>query len=278
MPLILITNDDGITAGGIRELVSIALKYGEVLVVAPDSPQSAQGHAITIESPLFVRESSVFGEGVKAYECSGTPVDCVKIAKSVLLDGRVPDICVSGINHGSNAAVNILYSGTMSAAMEASLEGVPSVGFSFLDYRADADFSVCRPYVERIIEHVLENGMEEGNLYNVNIPNLPAEQIKGIKICRQADARWVEEYRAGEDPRGRPYYWLSGNFVNNDEREDADANALQAGYVSLVPSQHDLTNYASLARLQGMEGEFATAGGGTIANTGVAGKQRLEQF
>ena len=256
MPLILVTNDDGITAGGIRTLVNIARRFGEVLVVAPDSPQSAQGHAITIETPLFVHESKLFGDDVKAYECSGTPVDCVKLAKSVLLGGRTPDLCVSGINHGSNAAVNILYSGTMSAAMEASLEGVPSVGFSFLDYQADADFSVCEPYVERIIRHVLDNGMADGNLYNVNIPKLPAEEIKGIKVCRQADARWVEQYRVGEDPRGRPYYWLTGQFVNNDPRPDADANALAAGYVSLVPSQHDLTNYVSLEKLQRLEGEF----------------------
>ena len=250
MPLILVTNDDGITAGGINELVAIAKTFGDVIVVAPDSPQSAQGHAITIETPIFVKESDIFGPEVKAYECSGTPVDCVKIAKSVLLEGRTPDLCVSGINHGSNAAVNILYSGTMSAAMEASLEGVPSIGFSFLDYRADADFSVCRPYVQQIMAYVLENGMAEGKLYNVNIPKLPASEIKGIKVCRQADARWVEDYRVGEDPRGRPYYWLSGNFVNEDPREDTDANALAAGYVSLVPSHHDLTNHAALLSLQ----------------------------
>ena len=250
MPLILVTNDDGITAGGIRELVAIARTFGEVIVVAPDSPQSAQGHAITIETPIFVRESDVFGPDVKAFECSGTPVDCVKIAKSVLLEGRTPDLCVSGINHGSNAAVNIIYSGTMSAAMEASLEGVPSIGFSYLDYAADADFSVCRPYVEKIMAQVLEHGMAGGSLYNVNIPKLPANEIKGIKVCRQADARWVEKYRAGEDPRGRPYYWLTGEFVNNDPDEDADANALLAGYVSLVPSHHDLTDHRTFERLK----------------------------
>ena len=258
-PLILVTNDDGITAGGIGALVGIARQFGEVVVVAPDSPQSAQGHAITIETPVFVRESDVFGPDVKAYECSGTPVDCVKLAKSVLLGGRIPDLCVSGINHGSNAAVNIIYSGTLSAAMEASLEGVPSVGFSFLDYSADADFTVCHPYVRHIIEHVLANGMADGNLYNVNIPNLPAGEIRGVRVCRQADARWVEEYAKGEDPRGRPYYWLTGKFVNEDNREDTDANALQAGYVSLVPSHHDLTNHAALERLQGLEADFQVA-------------------
>ena len=277
MPLILVTNDDGITAGGIQKLVEIARDFGDVLVVAPDSPQSAQGHAITIEMPVFVRESNAFGEEIEAFECSGTPVDCVKLAKSILLNGRTPDLCVSGINHGSNAAVNIIYSGTMSAAMEASLEGVPSVGFSFLNYAADADFSVCEPYVRQIMQHILDNGMAEGNLYNVNIPNLPAEEIKGVKVCRQAEARWVEDYAKGEDPRGRPYYWLTGKFVNEDAREDTDANALQNGYVSLVPSQHDLTNHKALAKLQQLEGEFQVSGGGISLDT-PSGSQKLEQF
>lgn len=277
MPLILVTNDDGITAGGLRTLVNSARKFGDVLVVAPDSPQSAQGHAITIERPVFVRQSKAFGDEVEAYECSGTPVDCVKIAKSVLLQGRTPDLCVSGINHGSNAAINIIYSGTLSAAMEASLEGTPSIGFSFLDYRADADFTVCIPYVEKLIGHVLEHGMDEGNLYNVNIPNLPAGQIRGIKVCRQAEARWVEEYVKGEDPRGRPYYWLTGKFVNNEEREDADANALQAGYVSLVPSHHDLTNYTALTKLQAIEVDLQA--GESPKKTGAGSSpQKLEQF
>lgn len=277
MPLILITNDDGITAAGIRALVTTAREFGEVLVVAPDSPQSAQGHAITIERPVFVRESKVFGEDVEAFECSGTPVDCVKLAKSVLLNGRQPDLCLSGINHGSNAAINILYSGTLSAAMEASLEGIPSIGFSFLDYRADADFSACLPYVRQLISHVLTHGMAVGNLYNVNIPNLPEGQIRGIKVCRQAEARWVEEYVKGEDPRGRPYYWLSGKFVNNDPAEDADANALVAGYVSLVPSQHDLTNYAALEQLQAMEAVLQPPDQSTYTQRSGQ-KQQLEQF
>lgn len=278
MPLILVTNDDGITATGIRELVSIAREYGDVLVVAPDSPQSAQGHAITIERPIFVRESDVFGPDVESYECSGTPVDCVKIAKSVLLHGRKPDLCVSGINHGSNAAINILYSGTLSAAMEASLEGIPSIGFSFLDYRADADFSPCRPYVHQLIQHVLQNGMEAGSLFNVNIPKLDGGEIKGLKVCRQAEARWVEEYQRGEDPRGRPYYWLTGRFVNEDERLDTDALALQSGYVSLVPSHHDLTNYAALDRLQALEGALQPPQTAGHNPAGPLKNQRLEQF
>ncbi len=277
MPLILITNDDGITAGGLKELVSTARKFGEVLVVAPDSPQSAQGHAITIERPVFVRKSDVFGDEVEAYECSGTPVDCVKLAKSVLLNGRTPDICVSGINHGSNAAINIIYSGTLSAAMEASLEGIPSIGFSFLDFRADADFSVCRPFIAKLIDYVLAEGMAEGNLFNVNIPNLPLEQIKGLKVCLQAEARWVEEYVKGQDPRGRDYYWLTGKYINEDPREDADANALQKGYVTLVPSHHDLTNYKALAQLQGIEARLQPDGL-TLSAVKETGNQPLEQF
>ena len=276
-PLILVTNDDGITAGGIAALVEVAREFGDVLVVAPDSPQSAQGHAITISVPVFVRESDVFGEAVEAYECSGTPVDCVKLAKSVLLNGRRPDLCLSGINHGSNAAINILYSGTLSAAMEASLEGIPSIGFSFLNYRADADFAVCLPYVRRLVEFVLTSGMAEGSLYNVNIPDLPAAEIRGLKVCRQAEARWVEEYVRAEDPRGRPYYWLTGRFVNEDERTDTDAYALEHGYVSLVPSLHDLTNNRALASLQTIEASLQPEGV-TYEAGEISREQQLEQF
>lgn len=255
-PLILVTNDDDITAGGIHALVNVARSFGEVVVVAPDSPQSGQGHAITISQPIFVRKSNIFGPEIEAYECSGTPVDCVKLAKSVLLDGRQPDLCVSGINHGSNASINIIYSGTLSAAMEASLEGIPSIGFSFLNYRADANFSPCLPYVKHLIDYVLRNGMEEGNLFNVNIPDLPEGEIKGLKVCHQAEARWVEEYVQNEDPRGRPYYWLTGKFVDDEERAGGDAAALEEGYVTLVPSQHDLTNHRALARLKVSESDL----------------------
>lgn len=275
--LILATNDDGITARGLAELVRVAKTFADVIVVAPDGPQSAQGHAITIETPVFLRPSEQFGPDVEAYECSGTPVDCVKLAKAVILDGRTPDLCVSGINHGSNAAINILYSGTLSAAMEASLEGIPSIGFSFLDYAADADFSACTDYVRLLIDFVLTNGMAEGNLFNVNIPNLPAGEIRGLRVCRQAEARWVEEYREGHDPRGRPYYWLTGRFVNEDPREDADANALREGYVTVVPSHHDLTNYAALPGLQELETRLQTASL-TPPDGGPVTDQALEQF
>ncbi|MFT4665639.1 MAG: 5'-nucleotidase [Polaribacter sp.] len=241
-PLILVTNDDGITAKGIATLVDIVRHLGEVVVVAPDSPQSAQGHAITITDPLRLKPSNQF-EGIEAYECSGTPVDCVKLANNVALKGRKVDLCVSGINHGSNAAINILYSGTMSAAMEASLEGINSIGFSLLDFSHDADFDQSRKFVTKIIKDVLEKGLPDCNLLNVNIPKLPEAEIKGIKICRQANARWVENFQEGTDPMGRPYYWLTGEFVNDDKGEDSDVDALDEGYISVVPSMHDLTSY-----------------------------------
>ncbi|HMQ45825.1 MAG TPA: 5'/3'-nucleotidase SurE [Saprospiraceae bacterium] len=251
-PIILVANDDGITASGIRALVEVAKTLGEVIVVAPDSPQSGMGHAITISSPIRLHPNDVFGD-IEAYECSGTPVDCVKLAKHVVLKGRSPDLCVSGINHGSNASINIIYSGTLSAAMEASLEGIPSIGFSLLDYRHDANFEHSKPFVRKIMEHVLEHGMEKGSLLNVNLPKLQEKEIKGIKICRQADARWVEEFTEATDPRGQKYYWLTGRFENLDQGEDTDIWALENGYISVVPSMHDLTNYHALASLTSLE-------------------------
>ena len=248
-PLILVTNDDGMFAPGLKALVEVAKGLGDVVVVAPDSPQSGKGHAVTLSEPIRVNSVSVFDE-VPAYECSGTPVDCVKLAKNVLLKDREIDLCVSGINHGSNASVNILYSGTMSAAMEASLEGVESIGFSLLDYSFEADFSAAKVFARIIMNHVLEHGMGDCKLYNVNIPKLPAEDIKGIKVCRQAQGRWVEEFVSGQDPRGEDYYWLTGKFVIDDEQDDHDIAALEAGYVSVVPSTHDMTRYIEIDHIK----------------------------
>ncbi|MCB0663506.1 MAG: 5'/3'-nucleotidase SurE [Saprospiraceae bacterium] len=247
-PLILLTNDDGIAAPGLKALVEVARNYGEVLVVAPDSPQSGQGHAITITQPLRLHKVDMFG-GIEAYECSGTPADCVKLAKHVLLKDKKADLCLSGINHGSNASINIIYSGTMSAAMEASLEGVNSIGFSLLDYSWDADFEPCKPFIAKIVSETLANGLPGCRLLNVNFPNKPEGGIKGIKVCRQADARWIEEFAEATDPRGEKYYWLTGKFINDDPREDTDVNALSNGYVSVVPSGHDLTIEKSLQPL-----------------------------
>lgn len=238
-PLILVVNDDGITAPGIKALVNAVKDLGEVVVVAPDSPQSAMGHAITINKPLRLKQVNYFGD-IKAFHCSGTPVDCVKLAVDKVLH-RKPDLCVSGINHGSNSSINIIYSGTMSAAVEASLEGIPSVGFSYCDYTMDADFTAAVHFAKMIAESLLKFGIPKHTLLNVNIPKLPLSEIKGMKICRQAIAKWEEEYLERTDPFGRPYYWLTGKFVNYDHGQDTDEWALANGFVSVVPVQHDLT-------------------------------------
>jgi len=251
-PLILVTNDDGIVAPGIRALVDVASRLGEVVVVAPDSPQSGKGHAITIHEPLRLKHVNVF-DGIQAWECSGTPVDCVKLAKHIVLKDRKVDLCVSGVNHGSNAAISILYSGTMSAAMEASLEGIPSIGFSLLDYSFDADFDAGKPWIDKIIRYCLEHKMPLGNLLSVNIPMLAADQIRGMRVCRQADAYFVEEFLEGRDPYNQPYYWLAGKLVSKDSGEDTDLRALNEGYISIVPSMHDLTNYPAIPEFRPLE-------------------------
>ena len=252
-PLILVTNDDGMFAPGIHNLVAVARELGEVVVIAPDSPQSAKGHAITMHIPIRLNKVDVF-KGIDAYECSGTPADCVKLAKSVVLKNRNIDLCLSGINHGSNASVNILYSGTMSAAMEASLEGIDSIGFSLLDFSFEADFTAARHFAKLIAGRALQEGLKDTQLLNVNIPKLPLEKIAGIRICRQADGKWVEEFQEGIDPHGRKYYWTTGEFVNEDNGTDTDIWALANNYVSVVPSGHDLTKYKALKTNLDFEG------------------------
>ncbi|MBP8725965.1 MAG: 5'/3'-nucleotidase SurE [Saprospiraceae bacterium] len=242
---ILVTNDDGIFAPGLKALVNVARDFGEVIVVAPNSPQSGTGHAITINQPLRIHRIETF-QGIEAYECSGTPVDCVKLAKNILLKGRPVDLCLSGINHGSNASINIIYSGTLSAAMEASLELIPSIGFSLLDYSFDADFSASEEYVREIVAQAIHNGIQDCKLLNVNIPKLPKEQLRGIRMCRQCEGRWDEEYQESKDPRGESYYWLTGKFIEQNAMEGTDIWALNNGYISIVPSGHDLTAYKAL--------------------------------
>ena len=240
-PLILVTNDDGITAPGIRTLIEVMKELGEVVVVAPDSPQSGMGHAITISDTLFcdpvVLEDT---KDHKEFRCSGTPADCVKIATQEILK-RKPDLCVSGINHGSNSSINVIYSGTMSAAVEAGIEGIPAIGFSLNDYSLTADFDPCRKFVKIITERVIKNGLPKGVVLNVNLPKLKEKEIKGIKVCRQAKAYWEEEFDKRTNPQGRDYYWLTGKFVSEDKGEDTDEWALHHGYVSVVPVQFDLT-------------------------------------
>ncbi|MGC1631366.1 MAG: 5'/3'-nucleotidase SurE [Gelidibacter sp.] len=247
-PLILVTNDDGITAPGLRTLIEVMKTIGDVVVVAPDSPQSAMGHAITVNSTLYVEEVQIDPDGTIEYSCSGTPADCVKLAVKQVL-GKRPDLCVSGINHGSNSSINVIYSGTMSAALEAGIEGIPAIGFSFCDYKWSANFEVCKDFVKTITENVLKNGLPTGVVLNVNIPNLPKEAIKGIKICRQAKANWEEEFDKRTNPNGRDYYWLAGKFVNLDQGEDTDEWALEHGYVSVVPVQFDLTAHHCIQNL-----------------------------
>jgi 5'-nucleotidase len=246
-PVILVTNDDGIISPGIRALVEAVMPFGDVTVVAPDSPQSGMGHAITIHDPLRLQKVDVFHDlGVPSYQCSGTPVDCVKIAIDKILH-RKPDLCVSGINHGSNASINVIYSGTMSAAMEAAIDGIPAIGFSLLDFSFDADFSAAKVYVEKIVRNMLNTGLTKDALLNVNFPKLPLEEIKGMKICRQANAKWEEEFDERRDPNGKNYYWLTGKFVNHDQGEDTDVWALENGYVSIVPVQFDLTHHHGIS-------------------------------
>lgn len=251
-PLILVTNDDGINAPGIRSLISVMNTIGDVVVVAPDSPQSGMGHAITLNSTLHAKEVHLDEGPQKEFSCSGTPADCVKLAIRELAN-RVPDICVSGINHGSNSSINVIYSGTMSAAIEAGIEGIPAIGFSLLDYGWDADFEASKPFVKTITEQVLKHGLPTGVVLNVNIPNISEGAIKGIKVCRQAKANWVEEFDKRKTPQGKDYYWLTGKFVNLDGGEDTDEWALENGYVSVVPSQFDLTAHHFIKDLNGWD-------------------------
>lgn len=246
-PLILVSNDDGITSKGIRTLVNVMKKLGDVLVVAPDSPQSGMGHAITVGETLRLTESFIF-EGVKAYECSGTPADCVKMARHFVLRGQIqqPDVVVSGVNHGSNTSISVLYSGTMSAAIEGAIEGTPAIGFSLCDFSQDADFSHTEEYIYKITKQVLDKGLAKGVALNVNFPPKRNDALKGIRICRQANAKWVEEFLERIDPNGRKYYWMTGNFVNFDKGEDNDEWAIANNYVSVVPCQFDLTAYSAV--------------------------------
>jgi 5'-nucleotidase len=245
-PNILVVNDDGITATGIKNLMEVMQELGNVVVVAPDSPQSGMGHAITIGKPIRFDKVNIY-EGVEMYKCSGTPVDCVKLAVNNIFKGKKPDLCVSGINHGLNNSINVIYSGTMSAAVEGAIEKIPSIGFSLDDFAQDADFSHCKKFIKTICQEVLERGLPDNTLLNVNFPK--GNNIKGIKICRQANAKWAEEFEERTDPYKRPYYWLTGVFQNFDKGEDTDVWALEHGYASIVPVQFDLTAHHAIPLL-----------------------------
>ncbi len=239
-PLILVTNDDGFQAEGLKVLTELAREIGDVVVVAPDDGQSGMSHAITIKRPVRVLKRSE-EEGLTVYSCSGTPVDCVKLALNQLLD-RKPDLLLSGINHGSNASVSVIYSGTMAAAIEGGVNGIKSVGFSLLDHSPDADFSASGKMAGRILKEVMKNGIPAEICLNVNIPAIPEKQIKGVKVCRQTKGHWQEEFDKRTDPFNRDYYWLTGYFNNYEPgAEDTDEWALKNGYVSIVPIRIDYT-------------------------------------
>ena len=247
-PLILVTNDDGINAPGIRCLIDVMSEIGEVIVVAPDSPQSGMGHAITINSTLHCSKISPKSSKRLEYSCSGTPADCVKLAVNELMP-RKPDLCVSGINHGSNSSINVIYSGTMSAAIEAGIEGIPAIGFSLLDYRWNANFSDSKKFIKKITLNALKNKIPKDVVLNVNIPALKESEIKGIKICRQAKSYWLEEFDKRKNPLGQEYYWLTGKFIDKDKGEDTDEWALKNGFISIVPVEFDLTAHSAIKAL-----------------------------
>jgi 5'-nucleotidase len=247
-PVILITNDDGVMAPGILNLAEAVKDLGKIIIVAPDKPQSGMGHAITIGSPLRLQQVHLM-DGAEAWSCSGTPVDCVKLAVDKILHGK-PDICLSGINHGPNHSINVIYSGTMSAAIEASIESIPSIGFSLLDYSMEADFSAARKYARIIVERILRKKQDKHLCLNVNFPAVDESLISGIKVCRQAYAKYEEDFDERKDPTGKKYYWLTGAFVNFDKGKDTDVWALNNNYVSVVPVQFDLTNYEQKTKLE----------------------------
>ena len=243
-PLILVVNDDGVFAKGIKSLVEVVAQFGEVVIIAPDKPQSGMGHAITLNQPLRLNEDTIF-EGFQSYTCTGTPVDCVKLGIYEVLK-RKPDLLVSGINHGSNVSTNVLYSGTMSAAVEGAMENIPSVGFSLCDFDANADFSAAQVVVEKVIDLVLKNKFPEHICLNVNIPKVSKDELKGIKLVKQANAFWEDRFDKRLDQFGKPYYWLTGDFKDEDKSSDTDVYALETGYASIVPTHFDLTAYKAI--------------------------------
>lgn len=247
--LILITNDDGQDSKGLRFLIDIMKDYGKVVAISTKDHMSGMSMAITTQIPIRLTKIEE-SEGYVLYAINGTPTDCVKFALDKLVD-RLPDLIVSGINHGSNTSVNVLYSGTMATVIEGCLDGINSIGFSLDNYSANADFSACEPYIRQITETVLNNGLPEGVCLNVNFPSIEAQYLKGIKVCRQAVGHWDEGFLLNRDPLGRDYYWLSGHYVNHEPNStDTDEWAINNGYVSVVPIQTDMTAFNYLGELK----------------------------
>lgn len=249
--LVFVTNDDSYASKGFRAAIEVARRFGKVIAIAPNTVQSGKSQAITIYDMLRLREIEK-SEDVEIYSLDGTPVDCVKFALDYFLKERKVDLMISGVNHGSNAATNVLYSGTMGAAIEAAFYNIPSIGLSNLDHSDDADFEASVEYGTRIVRSVLEGNLPRPLCLNVNIPILPVEQIKGIKVCRQTRGFWKDEFYKRTDPHGRDYYWVTGGFDNHEpEALDTDEWALKEGYVAVVPIQVDLTEYKLLDQLSG---------------------------
>ena len=242
MKLILISNDDGIQAPGIQALAEMASRHGEVVVVAPDGPRSAQSSALTINNPVGAKMVKK-EERITWWQTTGTPADCVKLAVTMLLD-RKPDLILSGINHGSNASVNVIYSGTMGAAMEGAMHDVPSIGYSICDHSMEVSMEHCMPWFERILERVIEHGLPTDVCLNVNAP---VGEVKGIRVCRQAQGRWANDFAPDNAPRPQRYFWMVGDFFNTENHDpEADAVAVDNGYIAIVPVQVDMTAYRAL--------------------------------
>ncbi len=251
-PLILITNDDSVYANGIKALIEVARQFGEVVVLAPDAPRSGMSHAITVNVPLFIRKMSETDD-VKIYCSNGTPADCIKLALHTFLD-RKPDIILSGINHGSNSSTSIIYSGTMAAAIEGCLNGIPSIGFSLDDYKDSADFDVVMKYAPQLISKVLAEGLPDRVCLNANYPAVKPSEINGYKFCRQANGKWVEQFDKRSDPHNRTYYWLSGSFVNNEPNaQDTDEWLIKNKYIAVVPVYIDFTAHQALHFFEGWQ-------------------------
>jgi len=247
-PLILITNDDGVKAPGIRALINYIRPFGNIVVVAPDRPQSGTAHAVTIAHPLRL-DLITQEDGYQEYSCNGTPADCVKLAFKIVMKRR-PDFLFSGINHGTNASINIVYSGTMAAVIEGALAGVSSVGFSLDNYSLKADFVPSADFIRTIAQDVIAKGLPAGTCLNVNIPAVEARQIRGIRLCRQAAGTWEEDFDEREDPHGRKYFWMKGVYAQIGNGEDTDQWAVEHNYVAVVPVQLDFTSYSALETLR----------------------------
>lgn len=254
-PLILVVNDDGYEAKGLDAMVEIASSFGETYVVAPDRAQSGKAHAITMNEPLRINLYKTVN-GVQYWRTNGTPTDCMKLGQKVLLKDRHVDLVLSGINHGSNSSVSLIYSGTMAAAVEACFDNIPAVGLSLLDYSPDADFTAAVHYGKLIVGQVLEKGIPPYTCLNVNFPKAPIEEIKGIKITRQTKGYWHEELEPRTDPYGGTYYWLAGYLVNTDEGEDTCEWALRHNYISVQPVHPDMTAYHAMNDIKYLEDEF----------------------